>query len=163
MLTNPNTLGLFDEHIVAIAETVHAVGGLLYYDGANTNAVLGLSRPGDMGFDIVHFNLHKSFTQPHGGGELDRQVGVAQGLGQFHARPLDVYGRERFQGIALDDLGHLGVLAIARLWIMHLLQQRHPGVEGRLLHIDRRGTAPASKRRRQCRQQARRHPQVAFH
>jgi glycine dehydrogenase subunit 2 len=68
MLTNPNTLGLFDEHIVAIAETVHAVGGLLYYDGANTNAVLGLSRPGDMGFDIVHFNTHKTFSTPHGGG-----------------------------------------------------------------------------------------------
>jgi glycine dehydrogenase subunit 2 len=68
MLTNPNTLGLFDEHIVAIAEAVHAVGGLLYYDGANTNAVLGLSRPGDMGFDIVHFNTHKTFSTPHGGG-----------------------------------------------------------------------------------------------
>jgi glycine dehydrogenase subunit 2 len=68
MLTNPNTLGLFDEHIVEIAEAVHAVGGLLYYDGANTNAVMGRSRPGDMGFDIVHFNAHKSFSTPHGGG-----------------------------------------------------------------------------------------------
>jgi glycine dehydrogenase subunit 2 len=68
MLTNPNTLGLFDEHIVEIAELVHQVGGLLYYDGANTNAVMGRSRPGDMGFDIVHFNAHKSFSTPHGGG-----------------------------------------------------------------------------------------------
>ncbi len=68
MLTNPNTLGLFDANIVEIAEIVHAVGATLYYDGANLNAVMGLSRPGDMGFDIVHFNLHKSFTQPHGGG-----------------------------------------------------------------------------------------------
>jgi glycine dehydrogenase subunit 2 len=68
MLTNPNTLGLFDPNIEQIADIVHAVGATLYYDGANLNAVMGLSRPGDMGFDIVHFNLHKSFTQPHGGG-----------------------------------------------------------------------------------------------
>ncbi len=68
MLTNPNTLGLFDPNIAEIADIVHGVGATLYYDGANLNAVMGLSRPGDMGFDIVHFNLHKSFTQPHGGG-----------------------------------------------------------------------------------------------
>src|SRR5207244_6652431 len=68
MLTNPNTLGLFDPNIEEIAQIVHGVGATLYYDGANLNAVMGLSRPGDMGFDIVHFNLHKSFTQPHGGG-----------------------------------------------------------------------------------------------
>jgi glycine dehydrogenase subunit 2 len=68
MLTNPNTLGLFDPNITEIAEIVHGVGATLYYDGANLNAIMGLSRPGDMGFDIVHFNLHKSFTQPHGGG-----------------------------------------------------------------------------------------------
>ena len=68
MLTNPNTLGLFDPNIQEIARVVHEVGATLYYDGANLNAVMGISRPGDMGFDIVHFNLHKSFTQPHGGG-----------------------------------------------------------------------------------------------
>jgi glycine dehydrogenase subunit 2 len=68
MLTNPNTLGLFDLNIQEIARVVHEVGATLYYDGANLNAVMGISRPGDMGFDIVHFNLHKSFTQPHGGG-----------------------------------------------------------------------------------------------
>jgi glycine dehydrogenase subunit 2 len=68
MLTNPNTLGLFDENITEIAEIVHATGATLYYDGANLNAVMGISRPGDMGFDIVHVNLHKSFSQPHGGG-----------------------------------------------------------------------------------------------
>ena len=68
MLTNPNTLGLFDEHIVEIAELVHGVGGLLYYDGANANAIMGISRPGDMGFDVVHFNTHKTFSTPHGGG-----------------------------------------------------------------------------------------------
>jgi glycine dehydrogenase subunit 2 len=68
MLTNPNTLGIFDPNIEEIARIVHGVGATLYYDGANLNAVMGISRPGDMGFDIVHFNLHKSFTQPHGGG-----------------------------------------------------------------------------------------------
>ncbi|MEA2347112.1 MAG: glycine dehydrogenase subunit 2 [Thermoleophilaceae bacterium] len=68
MLTNPNTLGLFDRNIERIAQIVHGAGATLYYDGANLNAVMGISRPGDMGFDIVHFNLHKSFTQPHGGG-----------------------------------------------------------------------------------------------
>jgi glycine dehydrogenase subunit 2 len=68
MLTNPSTLGLFDEHIEEIAKIFHDAGGLLYYDGANLNAVCGISRPGDMGFDIVHINLHKTFSQPHGGG-----------------------------------------------------------------------------------------------
>jgi glycine dehydrogenase subunit 2 len=68
MLTNPNTLGLFDPNIEQIAEIVHDAGATLYYDGANLNAIMGITRPGDMGFDIVHFNLHKSFTQPHGGG-----------------------------------------------------------------------------------------------
>ena len=68
MLTNPSTLGLFDEHIEEIARIFHEIGGLLYYDGANLNAVCGISRPGDMGFDIVHINLHKTFSQPHGGG-----------------------------------------------------------------------------------------------
>jgi glycine cleavage system P protein (glycine dehydrogenase) subunit 2 len=68
MLTNPNTLGLFDPAIAEIASIVHGVGGTLYYDGANLNAIMGFTRPGDMGFDIVHLNLHKSFSQPHGGG-----------------------------------------------------------------------------------------------
>ncbi len=68
MLTNPNTLGLFDENITEIAAIVHDAGGTLYYDGANLNAIMGHCRPGDMGFDIVHVNLHKSFSQPHGGG-----------------------------------------------------------------------------------------------
>jgi glycine dehydrogenase subunit 2 len=68
MLTNPNTLGVFDENIAEISSLVHDAGGLLYYDGANLNAIMGQARPGDMGFDIVHVNLHKSFSQPHGGG-----------------------------------------------------------------------------------------------
>ncbi|MGH2783741.1 MAG: aminomethyl-transferring glycine dehydrogenase subunit GcvPB [Actinomycetota bacterium] len=68
MITNPNTLGLFEENIERVAAAIHSVGGLLYYDGANLNAILGRSRPGDMGFDIVHMNLHKTFATPHGGG-----------------------------------------------------------------------------------------------
>jgi glycine dehydrogenase subunit 2 len=68
MLTNPNTLGLFDRNIEEIAQIVHDAGATLYYDGANLNAIMGVARPGDMGFDIVHYNLHKTFTQPHGGG-----------------------------------------------------------------------------------------------
>jgi glycine dehydrogenase subunit 2 len=68
MLTNPNTLGLLDEQILDIAEVVHAAGGLLYYDGANLNAIMGHARPGDMGFDIVHVNVHKTLSTPHGGG-----------------------------------------------------------------------------------------------
>jgi glycine dehydrogenase subunit 2 len=68
MLTNPNTLGLFEEDIAELAAAVHDDGGLLYYDGANLNAILGVTRPGDMGFDIVHLNLHKTFAVPHGGG-----------------------------------------------------------------------------------------------
>jgi len=68
MLTNPNTLGLFEKDILTIAELVHQAGGLLYYDGANLNAIMGKARPGDMGFDVVHLNLHKTFSTPHGGG-----------------------------------------------------------------------------------------------
>ncbi len=68
MLTNPNTLGLFETEILEMAEIVHDAGGKLYYDGANLNAIMGYTRPGDMGFDAVHLNLHKTFTGPHGGG-----------------------------------------------------------------------------------------------
>ena len=68
MLTNPNTLGLFDPHILEITDIVHKAGGLTYYDGANLNAIMGIIRPGDMGFDVVHLNLHKTFSTPHGGG-----------------------------------------------------------------------------------------------
>ncbi|MBI2995715.1 MAG: aminomethyl-transferring glycine dehydrogenase subunit GcvPB [Candidatus Melainabacteria bacterium] len=68
MLTNPNTLGIFEENILAISKMVHTAGGLLYYDGANLNAIMGIARPGDMGFDVCHLNLHKTFSTPHGGG-----------------------------------------------------------------------------------------------
>ena len=89
MLTNPNTLGLFDPNIEEIAQIVHGVGATLYYDGANLNAVMGLSRPGDMGFDIVHFNLHKSFTQPHGGGGPGSgPIAVSDRIAPFLPRPL---------------------------------------------------------------------------
>ncbi|MGV3523860.1 MAG: aminomethyl-transferring glycine dehydrogenase subunit GcvPB [Candidatus Sericytochromatia bacterium] len=68
MMTNPNTLGIFEENILEISAAVHAIGGLLYYDGANLNAIMGMARPGDMGFDVLHLNLHKTFSTPHGGG-----------------------------------------------------------------------------------------------
>ncbi len=88
MLTNPNTVGLFEEEIVEIAEAVHGVGGLLYYDGANLNAILGVVRPGDMGFDIVHMNLHKTFATPHGGGGPGAgPVAVAARLAPFLPGP----------------------------------------------------------------------------
>ncbi len=88
MLTNPNTLGLFDRNIEEIASIVHGVGATLYYDGANLNAVMGISRPGDMGFDIVHYNLHKSFTQPHGGGGPGAgPIAVSDRIEPFIPRP----------------------------------------------------------------------------
>jgi glycine dehydrogenase subunit 2 len=88
MLTNPNTLGLFEEDIVEIAGAVHEVGGLLYYDGANLNAILGVTRPGDMGFDIVHMNLHKTFAVPHGGGGPGAgPVAVSPRLAEFLPGP----------------------------------------------------------------------------
>jgi glycine dehydrogenase subunit 2 len=89
MLTNPNTLGLFEEDIVAIAEIVHEAGGLLYYDGANANAILGIARPGDMGFDVVHLNLHKTMSTPHGGGGPGAgPVGVKAKLAPFLPTPV---------------------------------------------------------------------------
>ncbi|MBO0689648.1 MAG: aminomethyl-transferring glycine dehydrogenase subunit GcvPB [Candidatus Dormibacteraeota bacterium] len=88
MLTNPNTLGLFEREILRVAEMVHAVGGKLYYDGANLNAFMGICRPGDMGFDAVHMNLHKTFTTPHGGGGPGAgPVGVQEDLEPFLPRP----------------------------------------------------------------------------
>jgi glycine dehydrogenase subunit 2 len=89
MLTNPNTLGVFDENIEEIAKIVHDVGATLYYDGANLNAIMGICRPGDMGFDIVHFNLHKSFTQPHGGGGPGSgPIAVSERIEPYLPRPV---------------------------------------------------------------------------
>jgi glycine dehydrogenase subunit 2 len=89
MLTNPSTLGLFEENILEISEIVHNAGGLLYYDGANTNAIMGITRPGDMGFDVVHLNLHKTFSTPHGGGGPGSgPVGVKKDLVPFLPVPV---------------------------------------------------------------------------
>ncbi|UQZ82237.1 putative glycine dehydrogenase (decarboxylating) subunit 2 [Paenibacillus konkukensis] len=89
MLTNPSTLGLFEEHIEEIAEIVHQAGGLLYYDGANCNAIMGIARPGDMGFDVVHLNLHKTMSTPHGGGGPGAgPVGVKSTLAPYLPKPL---------------------------------------------------------------------------
>ncbi|MDE3134568.1 MAG: aminomethyl-transferring glycine dehydrogenase subunit GcvPB, partial [Acidobacteriota bacterium] len=116
MLTNPSTLGLFETGIEEIERIVHGVGATLYYDGANLNAIMGICRPGDMGFDIVHFNLHKSFTQPHGGGGpgagpiavsdriepfLPRPQVVRRADGSFdldHERPKSIGRLRGFQG-----------------------------------------------------------------
>ncbi len=97
MLTNPNTLGLFDENIQEIEKIVHGKGGLLYYDGANANAILGISRPGDMGFDVLHFNLHKTFATPHGGGGPGSgPVGVKKHLIPFLPVPTVEYDGTRY-------------------------------------------------------------------
>jgi glycine dehydrogenase subunit 2 len=89
MLTNPNTLGLFDEHVEEVIRMVHAAGGLVYGDGANLNALLGIIRPGDVGFDVMHFNLHKTFSTPHGGGGPGSgPVGVAAHLVDFLPSPV---------------------------------------------------------------------------
>ena len=101
MLTNPNTLGLFEEDIRQIADIVHRAGGLLYYDGANANAILGVSRPGDMGFDVVHINLHKTFATPHGGGGPGSgPVGVKPHLVPFLPKPVVVKVEDHY---VLDD------------------------------------------------------------
>jgi glycine dehydrogenase subunit 2 len=89
MLTNPNTLGLFDQHIEEVVKLVHDCGGLMYGDGANLNALLGIVRPGDLGFDVMHFNLHKTFAVPHGGGGPGSgPVGVSERLADFLPSPL---------------------------------------------------------------------------
>jgi len=98
MLTNPNTLGLFEEDILEIADIIHAVGGKVYYDGANLNAVMSKARPGDMGFDCVHLNLHKTFTGPHGGGGPGSgPVGVKADLIPYLPKPVLVKTEEGFK------------------------------------------------------------------
>jgi glycine dehydrogenase subunit 2 len=105
MLTNPSTLGLFEPQIQEIAQIVHAIGATLYYDGANLNAIMGICRPGDMGFDIVHFNLHKSFTQPHGGGGPGAgPIAVSDRIEPFLPRPQVV--RRRSSDVAGTQAGN---------------------------------------------------------
>ncbi|MCG0313643.1 MAG: aminomethyl-transferring glycine dehydrogenase subunit GcvPB [Calditerricola sp.] len=127
MLTNPNTLGLFEEQIVEIAKIVHDVGGLLYYDGANANAIMGIARPGDMGFDVVHLNLHKTFTTPHGGGGPGAGlVGVKKALIPFLPVPVVVkegdryrldYDRPQSIGRVKGFYGNFGMLVRAYAYI----------------------------------------------
>ena len=124
MLTNPNTLGLFEEDIVEIAAAVHDVGGLLYYDGANLNAILGVVRPGDMGFDIVHLNLHKTFATPHGGGGPGAgPVAVDERLAAFLPGPRPVRNADGTFGWATPEhsIGrihswHGNALVLLRAW-----------------------------------------------
>lgn len=128
MLTNPNTLGLFEEDIQEIADLVHDAGGLLYYDGANANAILGIARPGDMGFDVVHLNLHKTFSTPHGGGGPGSgPVGAKKELIEFLPVPvveknednyyLD-YDRPNSIGKVKNFYGHFNVLVKAYSYIL---------------------------------------------
>ncbi len=98
MMTNPNTLGLFEERIHEIADAVHEAGGLMYYDGANANALMGNTRPGDMGFDLMHLNTHKTFTIPHGGGGAGHgPLGVAAHLVEYLPTPYVVRDGDRFR------------------------------------------------------------------
>jgi glycine dehydrogenase subunit 2 len=136
MLTNPNTLGLFDEHVAQVIEMVHEAGGLVYGDGANLNALLGILRPGDVGFDILHFNLHKTFSTPHGGGGPGSgPVGVTEALEEFLPGPIvtiieegdddnppffGFYTPEKSIGRMKTFYGHFGVIVRAYTYIaMH--------------------------------------------
>jgi glycine dehydrogenase subunit 2 len=100
MLTNPSTLGVFERRIGAVAEIVHAAGGMLYYDGANLNAILGKVRPGDMGFDVIHMNLHKTFSTPHGGGGRLGRGRRQRAAAAIHA---GAGGRARGRRVSLAD------------------------------------------------------------
>lgn len=140
MLTNPSTVGVFERRIEEVATLVHEAGGLLYYDGANLNAILGKARPGDMGFDVIHMNLHKTFSTPHGGGGPGAgAIGVGPRLEAF--RPIPVVGREgeRYRWLDADDLpqtmgrlsafgGNMGVLLRAYVYARMLGREGMPRV-----------------------------------
>ena len=129
MLTNPSTLGVFERRIEDVAKIVHAAGGLLYYDGANLNAILGKVRPGDMGFDVIHMNLHKTFSTPHGGGGPGAgAVGVSARLAPFLPIPIVGKDAERYRWLTEADLpqsigrlsafmGNAGVLLRAYIYM----------------------------------------------
>lgn len=130
MLTNPSTLGLFEKNIKQIADLVHKAGGLLYYDGANANAIMGIARPGDMGFDVIHLNLHKTFSTPHGGGGPGSgPVGVRSELVKFLPSPviekkddkyvLD-YDRPYSIGKVKSFYGNFGVAVKAYAYILSM-------------------------------------------
>jgi glycine dehydrogenase subunit 2 len=130
MLTNPNTLGLFEEDIQEIADIVHNGGGLLYYDGANLNGIMGIARPGDMGFDVVHVNLHKTFGTPHGGGGPGAgPIGVKSWLADFLPEPVVIkdgdkyrldYNRPLSIGKVKNFYGNFAVIVKAYAYIMAL-------------------------------------------
>ncbi len=128
MLTNPNTLGLFEKDILKISQMAHEVGAVLYYDGANLNAIMGRTRPGDMGFDIVHLNLHKTFSTPHGmGGPGSGPIGVKAHLAQFLPTPVlrksddkyDIdYNLPKSIGMVRSFYGNFGVMVKAYTYIL---------------------------------------------
>jgi len=129
MLTNPNTLGLFDKNILEVSKLVHDAGGLLYYDGANANATMGIARPGDIGFDVCHINLHKTFSTPHGGGGPGSgPVGVSEKLLSFLPNPVIKKDGERYSMLDLPDsvgkvhafYGNVGVAIKAYCYIKSL-------------------------------------------
>ncbi len=130
MITNPNTLGIFERNILEIAKIIHKAGGLLYYDGANFNPLLGKVRPGDMGFDILHLNLHKTFATPHGGGGPGAgPVGVTRSLEKFLPVPIVEFdGKNYYYNYNVSDSigkirsfhGNIGILARAYAYILNL-------------------------------------------
>jgi glycine dehydrogenase subunit 2 len=127
MMTNPNTLGVFEKDILEIARAAHEAGSLLYYDGANLNALVGVARPGDMGFDVVHLNLHKTFSTPHGGGGPGSgPVGVAEALAELLPVPTVEREGDRFRldhdrprsiGKVRSYYGNFGMLVRAYAYI----------------------------------------------
>jgi glycine dehydrogenase subunit 2 len=147
MMTNPNTVGMFEKHIPQIAKMVHEAGALLYYDGANLNPMLGITRPGDMGFDVMHINLHKTFSTPHGGGGPGAgPVGVRAGLEQFLPNPhvvrredgtFDVECRDTALGRISTWLGNYSVFIKALAFIRSL------GAEG-LMQVGKLATLNAN-------------------
>jgi glycine dehydrogenase subunit 2 len=143
MLTNPSTLGVFERRIEEVARIVHEAGGLLYYDGANLNAILGKVRPGDMGFDVIHMNLHKTFSTPHGGGGPGAgAVGVAARLLPF--LPLPIVARE--EGEALSLARRARPAAVDRPAVRLHGQCRRAAARLRLhAHARARGHAPGGR------------------
>jgi glycine dehydrogenase subunit 2 len=138
MLTNPNTLGLFEDHIVRICEIVHASGGLMYGDGANLNALLGIARPGDLGLDVMHLNLHKTFSTPHGGGGPGAGPVAVKNLLAPHLPVPVVRKREASEGGGFDldyefprSIGRLhGNLGNAGMWVRAWTYLRSLGPDG---------------------------------
>jgi glycine dehydrogenase subunit 2 len=138
MMTNPNTLGMFEKDIIEIAELVHEAGGLLYYDGANLNPMVGMVRPGDMGFDIMHINLHKTFSTPHGGGGPGSgPVGVTEKLVPYLPKPIvkkvgDKYIIERDNETTIGQISHFygnfGVVVRAYAYLLSVGKEFFPKV-----------------------------------